>query len=404
MKKTRKILVVTGKRGGFGAIIPTLKELSRKPNIEVILVATDQHLYEDFGSTYREVQQWFDIRHLVPMEQDGDSSIDRVKALARCMDWMASVFQQEKPDILLVLGDRGEILSTVVTAVHFRIPVAHIQGGDVTGNIDEFIRHAITKMAHVHFASTSLSARRILQMGEESWRVHVVGDCHLDMIHLGEFTPKGEIYKKFSLAPSQPIFLVLQHPDTCDDEASYEQMKATCDAVMSFDGQKVFVYPCTDPGYKGIISAIEEVRGQPDVQIYPNLECRDFWGLENAASVFVGNSSAGIIETPTFKLPSVVIGNRQRDRERVENCIQADSRTESVIRAIEKCLYDKTFRQAVQNCVSPYGTEPSCFKIAEVLAAVELGPALFNKRLAYDFKEEGGNSQTLVAWDDLALR
>jgi UDP-N-acetylglucosamine 2-epimerase (non-hydrolysing)/GDP/UDP-N,N'-diacetylbacillosamine 2-epimerase (hydrolysing) len=380
----RKILVVTGKRGGFGAIIPTIKELNRKPGVETVIVATDQHLYEDFGSTYQEVQKWFDIRHLVPMDQAGDTPLDRTKALSRCMDWMGSIFQQENPDLLLVLGDRGEIMSTVAAAIHFRIPVAHIQGGDVTGNIDEYIRHAITKMAHLHFPSTEQSRRRILQMGEEAWRVHVVGDPHLDMIHQEDYTPQEEIYRKFSLTPERPIILVLQHSDTCrDNGVSYSEMKAVLDAVNRFDAQKILVYPCTDCDYKGIIRAIEECRDGPEAQIYPNIECRDFWGLQNVASVFVGNSSAGIIEAPAFKLPTVTVGDRQQDRERADNCIQAEPDTEAVFKAIEKCLYDKKFKHIVDNCISPYGTGQACFKIAEVLSSVELGPQLFNKRITY---------------------
>ena len=382
-KKQREILVVTGKRGGFGAMIPTIKELNRKPGVHVVIVATDQHLYEDFGSTYNEVQQWFDIRYLVPMDQAGDTSVDRTKALARCMDWMASVFKQEKPDILLVLGDRGEILTTVITAIHFRIPIAHIQGGDLTGNIDEYIRHAITKMAHIHFPSTEQSGQRILQMGEEPWRVHVVGDTHLDMIFQGNYTPEDEIYKKFNLDPKRPVFLVLQHSDTRDDESSHEYMKATCEAVMSFDGQKIMVYPCTDTGYHGIINAIEECRGHKDVQIYQNIECRDFWGLQNIASVFIGNSSAGIIETPVFNLPSITIGDRQSDRERAANCIHVEPDRGQIIKAIEKCLYDPSFKESIGNCISPYGNGQSCYKIAEVLATVNLGTGLFSKKMTY---------------------
>ncbi len=381
--RSRKILVVTGKRGGFGAIIPTLKELHRRPGVEIVIVATDQHLYEDFGNTYHEVQQWFDIRHLVPMDQEGDRSIDRTKALSRCMDWMSSVFHQENPDILLVLGDRGEILSTVVTAIHFRIPIAHIQGGDISGNIDEFIRHAITKMSHIHFPSTEASAQRIIQMGEEPWRVHVVGDSHLDMIHMGEYTSREEIQKKFNLDPDRPLLLILQHSDTCADGASYKEMKSIVDAVMQVDAQKIFVYPCTDSDYAGIVEAIEETRGSDGVQIYPNIECQDFWGLQNVASVFVGNSSAGIIETPTFKLPSITVGPRQSDRQRAENCIHVETDTEAILQALKTCLYDENFKAKIQNCVSPYGDKPSCYKIADVLSTVDIGPSLFNKRMTY---------------------
>lgn len=379
----RKILAVTGKRGGFGAIIPTIKELQRKPKVEVVLVATDQHLYHDFGSTFNEVDSWFDIRHLVPMDQDGDTHLERTKALARCMDWMGSVYQQEKPDILLVLGDRGEILTTVVAAIHFGIPIAHIQGGDVTGNIDEFIRHAITKMAHLHFPSTEASRQRIIRMGEEPWRVHEVGDTHLDMIHMGNFTQPEEVREKYGLSQEKPLILILQHSETCNSGVSHLQMQEICQAVNKFDAQKIFVYPCTDCDFAGIVDVIEAQRKKPGVKIFPNIECRDFWGLQNIASVFIGNSSAGIIETPVFHLPSVTVGERQNQRERGDNCIQVACEAEDISAAIETCLYDKEFIQKINKCDSPYGNKPACYKIAEVLSTVQIGPSLFNKRITF---------------------
>lgn len=379
----RKILVVTGKRGGFGAFIPTLKELTKRPDIELIIVATDQHLYEDFGNTYQEVQQWFNIRHLVPMDQDGDRPVDRTKALSRCMDWMASVFNAEQPDILLILGDRGEILTSVITAIHFKIPVAHIQGGDISGNIDEFIRHAITKMSHIHFPSTADAADRILKMGEEPWRVHVAGDLHLDMIHQGNYTKPDEVYRKFNLEPNKPVFLILQHSDTSNYSESYHEMGTILEAATDYDAQKIVVYPCTDPGYKGIINKVEEYRDTKDFHIYPNIECIDFWGLQNIASVFIGNSSAGLIESPSFNLPSITIGKRQIGRLRGVNCLTVGHDIKEIKEALDKCLYDNEFKKNIEKSDSPYGSGQGCHKIAEILSTVKLGSKLFNKRITY---------------------
>ena len=380
----RKILVVTGKRGGWGALIPTLKELQTYDNVETVLVATDQHLYKDFGYTINEVQNWFDIHHLVPMDQDGDRPVDRTKALSRCMDWMSSVFHDEKPDILLILGDRGEILSVVVTAIHFQIPVAHIQGGDVTGNVDEYIRHAITKMSHIHFPSTQKSADRIIKMGENPKSVHVVGDTHLDMIQQGNFTKPEEIYKKYSIDPNRKLILVLQHSNTCSDQSSYKEMKIITQALDSINAQKLYVYPCTDTGYDGIITAIEEARTQKDVQIYSNIECQDFWGLQNVASVFVGNSSAGIIETPIFNLPSVTIGDRQRDRESASNVFRVDDLNEESIRGnVAVAMNIIGIEGLMEDFASnPYGDGTAYKKIAKILSEVEL-KNLFIKRMTY---------------------
>lgn len=382
-KSHRKILVVTGKRGGFGAFIPTLKELSKKPNVELLLVATDQHLYEEFGHTYQEVQKWFDIDHFVPMDQKGDKAVYRCKALSRCMSGMAEVFEKEKSDLLLILGDRGEIITTVITAIHFKIPIAHIQGGDISGNIDEFIRHAITKMSHIHFPSTDAAADRIIKMGEEPWRVNVVGDLHLDMIHQGNYTKPDEVRRKFNLEANRPIFLILQHSDTSNDGESYEEMKEILEVVTKYDAQKIVVYPCTDPGYEGIVKKIEEYRNTKDIQIYKNIDCLDFWGLQNVASVFIGNSSAGLIETPAFNLPSITIGNRQNGRLRGVNCLTVDHDFNEIKMAVDKCLYDREFKKIIEKIDSPYGNGQGCHKIAEILSTIELNSKLFNKRMTY---------------------
>ncbi len=384
MKKTyRKILVVTGKRGGFGAFIPTLKELTKKPDVEIVLVATDQHLYDEFGHTYREVQKWFDIDHFVPMDQQGDRAVDRCKALSRCMDGMSTVFEKENPDLLLILGDRGEIITTVITAIHFKIPVAHIQGGDISGNIDEFIRHAITKMSHIHFASTNDAADRIIKMGEEPWRVHVVGDLHLDMIYQGNYTNSDEVRLKFKLEPDRPVFLILQHSDTSNDGESYHEMETILEAVSDYDAQKIVVYPCTDPGYEGIIKKIEEYRDVNDFHIYPNIECIDFWGLQSVASVFIGNSSAGLIETPAFNLPSITIGKRQTGRLHGNNCLTTAHDLKKIKEALDKCLYDSEFKKNIEKSDSPYGSGQGCHKVTEILSTVELNSKLFNKRITY---------------------
>jgi UDP-N-acetylglucosamine 2-epimerase (non-hydrolysing)/GDP/UDP-N,N'-diacetylbacillosamine 2-epimerase (hydrolysing) len=383
MSKKRKILIVTGKRGGFGALIPTLQKLNEYSHVETCLVATDQHLYEEFGHTYKEVQNWFEIRHLVPMDQGGDQPIDRGKALSKCLDWMSSVFNHESPDLLLVLGDRGEILTTVISAIHFKIPVAHIQGGDISGNIDEFVRHAITKLSHLHFASTQESAQRIIQMGEEPWRVHIVGDPHLDMIHMGKFTQPQEIYQKFNLDRNRPVILFLYHPETSDQSDSYEKTKQICYTIIKLDAQKIMVYPCTDPGYEGIIRAVEEFRGLKDVQIFQNIDCLDFWGLENIADLFIGNSSAGLIETPAFNLPSITIGTRQNGRLRGINCLTILNDLENLDHMIKKCLYDNEFKNMIKETPSPYGKGQAGEKIAELLATVDLSNGLFNKRMTY---------------------
>lgn len=383
MRNKRKVAVISGKRGGFGAMLPLMKAIDSREDMELILIVTDQHLYKEFGETVKEVEKWFRVGYKLYLDQKDDEPVSRAIAIGRCVEKMAETFEECKPDILVVLGDRGEVLAGVVSAINMKIPVAHIQGGDISGCVDEFVRHAITKMSHLHFPSTETSAMRIRRMGEEEWRIHVVGDCHLDEIAMGNFTPPEEIAKKFKLNLDEPIIIALQHPVTTEPERSYEHMKALCNALKKLKLQTVAVYPCSDHGYKGIIQAIEELREESWVRIYKNIDCHDFWGLENVASVFVGNSSAGLIETPFFRLPSVTIGKRQEGRERAENCIYSEPETESIYEAIKYCLYDETFKQIVKNCSQPFGDGTAWKKILEVLSTVEIDSKLFEKKMTY---------------------
>jgi GDP/UDP-N,N'-diacetylbacillosamine 2-epimerase (hydrolysing) len=382
-RNKRRIAVVSGKRGGFGAMLPLMKAIDSHEDMEMVLIVTDQHLYKEFGETVKEVERWFKVGYKLYLDQKDDSPLSRASAIGKCLDKMAYVLDKCRPDILLILGDRGEVLAAVVAAINLKIPVAHIQGGDISGSIDEFVRHAITKMSHIHFPSTKASAERIKRMGEEEWRIHVVGDCHLDEIAFGNFTPQDAISGKFSLDLSKPVILTLQHPVTTESEKSYEQMKATCDALRRLKHQTIMVYPCSDHGYKGTIRAIKEIKGETWVRIYKNIDCYDFWGLENVASVFVGNSSAGLIETPFFKLPSVTIGKRQEGRERAENCIYSEPMADDIYKAINHCLYDEDFKKIVKNCSQPFGDGYAWKKMLNVLSSVELGPKLFEKKMTY---------------------
>jgi UDP-hydrolysing UDP-N-acetyl-D-glucosamine 2-epimerase len=293
------------------------------------------------------------------------------------------VFDDLKPDILLVIGDRGEVLAACVAAHNLRIAIAHVQGGDVSGSLDEPMRHAITKLAHIHFPSTEASARRILAMGEEGWRVHVVGDTHIDQILLGRITPGDELRTQYSLPDGDPFLLVLQHSDSTEPEKSRAQMAETVAAVLSFGLRTVFVYPCSDQGFEGIIEEIESVRDKPGVSVHRNIPANDFTGLQRLAGCLAGNSSAGLIEAPYFGLPAVNIGNRQIGREHAGNVLHVPCDRFKIRVAIEKALFDGSFRKSCKKIAPPFGDGTAYRRIAEVLSSVPLDTRLLNKRLTY---------------------
>jgi GDP/UDP-N,N'-diacetylbacillosamine 2-epimerase (hydrolysing) len=379
----RRICVLSGKRGGFGALIRTMQLIEADPLLDLQLVVTDMHLSEKFGRTVAEVQKWFDVAERVDIEQKDDTAAGRSSAIGVCLQRVTRSLERLKPDVLLVIGDRGEVLASTIAAVNLGIAVAHIQGGDISGSLDEVFRHAITKLAHLHFPSNKESARRIERMGEERWRIHVVGDPHIDLIKNKMFTP-AEIVRRVYNAPGE-FMLVLQHPVTTEPEKSYEHMKNILAAVKRFDKKAILVYPCSDQGYQGIIDAIHEgSQSNPSqFEVRQNIEAPDFLGLLSCAEVLIGNSSSGLIEAPYFRLPVVNVGRRQAGRLREHNVIDVEPKAQAVFIAIRKALYDKRFRRGLNRCGYLFGDGRTGERIVRLLKNVRIDRRLLEKRMTY---------------------
>jgi UDP-N-acetylglucosamine 2-epimerase (non-hydrolysing)/GDP/UDP-N,N'-diacetylbacillosamine 2-epimerase (hydrolysing) len=379
----RHVCVWSGKRGGFGALAPTMQEIARRPRLRLSVVVTDQHLYDRFGRTVTEVEQRFPIAAAIDMEQRGDANRDRARAIGVCLTKSADVLADLAPDVLLVIGDRGEVLAATVAAHNLRVAIAHVQGGDISGSLDEPVRHAVTKLAHIHFASTRQSAGRIVKMGEEPWRVHVVGDTHIDQILLNRATPAEELCVRYDLPHGQPVLLVLQHPDSTVPDASGAHMRETLAAVRSFDCRTLVVYPCSDQGFEGIIRAIEDYAGSPGWSVHRNIPADDFIGLQSLATCLVGNSSAGLIEAPYFGLPAVNVGDRQIGREHGSNVLHVPPERAAIGSAIDRALNDESLRTQLRSDVPPFGDGTAHRRIADVLESVEIDSRLLNKRMTY---------------------
>lgn len=373
----------SGKRGGYGALAPTMEAIAAHPDMEMQVVVTDQHLYDRFGRTVSEVENRFPVAATIDMGQEGDSNEDRARAIGSCVTKAVDVLRDLGANILLVIGDRGEVLAACIAAHNMRIAIAHVQGGDVSGSLDEPVRHAITKLAHIHFPSTQASAQRILAMGEEPWRVHVVGDTHIDQIFLGAVTSKDELRTRYALPAEGPFVLVLQHADSTEPSHSAAQMAETLAAVSTFGIRTLLIYPCSDQGFDGIINEIEKAANPPIVTVHKNIPAPDFVGLETQAACLVGNSSAALIEAPYFGLPAVNVGERQRGRERAENVIDVTYDRGLIKAAIERALYDEAFRNHIHNLTPPFGDGTAYRRITGVLATVELDDRLLNKRMTY---------------------
>lgn len=383
--KPRRIAVLTGKRGGFGALIPFFQEADKDPDVDLTVIATDMHLSAAFGETIGEVKQWIRNVVTVPMEQQDSRPVSRAMALGQALTGMAQALDHVRPDVLVVLGDRGETLATATAATHLGIPLAHIQGGDLSGNVDEAMRHAITKLSHIHFASTEDSARRIAGLGEEKWRIHVVGDPHVDRIVSGEYTPGPEVRSRYDIGPSEPFALVLLHPETIGDpEQSGPMMAEIMKTVVTRCKRTLVVYPCSDHGYKGIVDVIESHALTPGVTVHKNIQAVDFWGLQAEATVFIGNSSAGLIEAPYFNLPVVNVGNRQQGRARWRNVIDAPAIKPELAAALAQAM-DPALKTslAVDTSPRPFGAGQACHKMLQILKNIDLDARLMHKRMTY---------------------
>lgn len=380
----RKICVLTGTRAEFGLLRPIMEAIQQHPDLELQVLVTGMHLEALFGMSVKAIEgAGFTVAGRVPMHPVEDSGKGMALAMADGIRGMTKSLVKLKPDILLVLGDRTEVLAGSIAAMYLNIPIAHIHGGDVTrGGTDESTRHAVTKMAAIHFPATPVSAERIRKMGEEDWRIHTVGAPALDTILKVAPLSRAKIARRFNLPEDRPWFLVLQHPVTTEAEISGEQFAETLAALDAFDVEKIFVYPNSDAGGLQIIALLERIKAEPGNHVFATMPHREFLSLMNHSSVMIGNSSSGIIESSSFKVPVVNIGIRQEGRERAANVVDVTHDRLEIERAIDQVISDD-FMDSIENIVNPYGDGNASARIVEVLATVELDKRLIQKKLAY---------------------
>ncbi|MEE8414266.1 MAG: UDP-N-acetylglucosamine 2-epimerase [Dehalococcoidales bacterium] len=382
----RKITVITGTRAEYGILKPVLIAIGVEPGLELALVATSMHLSDEFGYTVSEIEKdGFKISARVNMLPNGDTLAAMAESVGQGITGMVKAWEQLEPDIILVLGDRPEALAATIAGAYMNIPVAHIHGGDACtgGNIDDANRYAITKFAHLHFPATKKSAKRIIRLGEEEWRVHTAGSPAVDGILNEPLLPASVVAEKFGLEPNVPLILVVQHPVTTQVNQAPEQMRETLEGVIESGYPAIVIYPNSDAGGRKMIAVINEYEENSGLKTYKSLPRREYLSLMKVAGVLVGNSSSGIIDAPSFNLPAVNIGIRQEGRERGKNVIDAGHKKSDIIRAINKALTDGEFLKEVKKGKNPYGDGKASPRIVEVLNRVEITPRLLQKRITY---------------------
>jgi len=367
----RKVFVVIERRADYSRYRPILQRMKKDPFFDIYLVVTGICLLDIHGKDVNYIKNdGFEIKSELIMFNDvrPDTGGEMVRSMARIMSLLVDELEKVKPDIVLSGFDIGANLAVTISAAHMNIPVAHIQGGEVTGSIDESIRHSMSKFAHIHFPATELSKQRLIRMGENKNNIYVVGCPSIDVILETAIVDIDTLEEYFNLDFSKPILLMIQHPVTTEADDSFIQIKETVDAIKEIAIQSVALLPNNDAGYSKIINYIKK----SNVKWYPSLPTEIFINLYRNVSALIGNSSSGIHETPTMKIPAINIGNRQQGRERAENVIDVPHEKNAIIAAIHKSLNDKNFLQKVKNIQNPYGNGASADKIVGILKTVSL--------------------------------
>lgn len=376
--------MVTGTRAEYGILKPVLRAIKRHPRLNLATIVTGMHLSKEFGYTVRGIKKdGFKITAEIDVLHRKDTGTAMAKSIGECIEKMAEVLERMRPDFLVLLGDRSEMLAGAVAASYAGIPIAHIHGGESSGSVDDSVRHAITKLAHIHFPATEESARRIMRMGEDASKVFIVGAPALDTILNERLPSSAKISKKYHLNLSKPILLVIQHPVVTEADEAASQIKKTLDAIVKLKHQTILIYPNADAGGRRMIKVIKKYEGCFFIKSFRSIPYADYLGLMKVASVMVGNSSSGIIEAPSFHLPVVNIGTRQEGRERSTNVINVGYNKNEIIKAIKKALHGKKFRAKVKKCKNPYGDGKASQRIVKVLSTVGITPKLIQKKITY---------------------
>jgi UDP-hydrolysing UDP-N-acetyl-D-glucosamine 2-epimerase len=393
--KKRKIAVFTGNRAEYGLQYPILKAIDEHPELDYYLLVSGAHLDKNFGGTLEEIERdGFHIDAEIKIDMDAESLYATAQAIGSGVLSISSVLAKIQPDIMVVYADRFEGFAAVIAASQMNIPTAHIEGGDITegGALDDSVRHAMSKLAHVHFTTNQQASNRVLAMGEEDWRVHTVGFPAIDLISEGNYATPEEIIEKLKLDLSKPIILFTQHSVTTEFNDASTQIIPSLNAMVELanDGvQVICTYPNNDAGGRAIISELEKLDSKNifGIQVHRSLGRYLYHGVLALAEnkkhqvACVGNSSSGIKETPVFGCPTVNIGSRQEGRLRGQNVINVDYNASNIVAVVKKCFYDDEFRSQSTATNNPYYLGDAGKKIADILTSIPLGKKIICKKM-----------------------
>ena len=377
----RRIAVVTTSRADWSHLVWVVRELRDHPLLVPTVVATGAQLAEEFGRAEREIaHDGLAVDERVECLLSSDTDVGMAKTIGVAVLGLADTLGRLRPDLLLLVADRYELLAPAAVALALRIPIAHVEGGEVSeGAIDDAVRNALTKMSHVHFTSTESARRRVLALGEEAWRVHRVGAPSLDHLKRSRLLDRATLERTLGLALDRPPLVVAYHPVTIARD-TLREADAVFAALERVTEPLVFCFPNADAGSRQLIRRAEALSAaRPGSRLFVNLNPVQYWSLLTHAAALVGNSSSGIMEAPSVPLPSVNIGLRQHGRERAPSVLDAPAEAEAIVAALARAL-DPAFREGLRGSENPYGDGTASQRIVNVLARVALGEELLRKR------------------------
>lgn len=381
--KKRKIAITTGSRAEYGILRPLLKELSKNKHIETHLIVTGSHLSKKHGLSINEIKKdKYKIAKIIHMTPDQNDMFSSTVTLGKAIVEFAKFFKKHKPDINLVLGDRNEMLASAIAAYQMNIPNAHIHGGDKSGGLDEYTRHAITKISNIHFPATKKSKENIKKMGENEKFIFHFGSLSIDEIKNGKIVKKQDLEKKYNIQFNGKDILLLQHPVTTEESFVKKQINETLAAIKKIKQNTIIIGPNLDPGNNIIINEIKKFKENHNfVHLYSNIPREDYLGFLKNCKVLVGNSSSGMIEASVFKIAVVNIGNRQKNREHGKNVINVKKFSNNQIySAINKAMKVKKIELKTSNV---YGYGNTATKIAQKLEKINLNNRLLKKETSF---------------------
>ena len=384
----RTIGVVTMSRSDYGIYLPVLREIQRAPDLRLYLIVSGMHLSPEFGMTIREIERdGFEIDERIEMLMSSDTPEGIAKSMGLGVLGFAQAYSRFRPDILVVLGDRFEMHAAALAALPFKIPVAHILGGEITeGAIDDALRHSMTKLSHLHLVSTEEYARRVRQLGEDPWRITVCGAPSLDNLHSIKLIEAKEIESRYGIRLQPPPLLVTFHPVTLEYEQTEWQVGEVLAALDTMGMPVVFTRPNADTNGRIIAHMMETfAQAHSSAWMVGDLGIQAYFSLMSLAAAMVGNSSSGIVEAPSFKLPVVNVGDRQRGRIRAENVIDVECSRDAILAGLRKALSPE-LRASLETLTNPYGDGHAAECIVQRLRQVELGKDLLMKRF-YDARQ-----------------